>query len=231
MSAATLLAALALAAAPTTLPLPHGVRHVAASDAAMATARTRLLRLTAPAGRDGFATALNATPLPGRQPLMLGTFSSQQLQAQPGFDPAAVRTGKGKVPIVSDVPTDFPVLAAASEPQRAYLAARIAQWLPPGAPTALRVPTFEELATIWFFIGWDLDGPLLVAEWDAMRVVFDFDASGERIEWMERLDQPCFPLQLDVAAGSECYCLGIERRELQWTATYVPAETENQCRT
>jgi hypothetical protein len=211
-------------AAPSAPDLPQGVVVRAAPAESERRARERLQAILADPDPVPLARAMNMLPRGPRMPLMLGTFASQAVAQRPGFDPGQVRTGTGKVPISSDVPMAFPILGASGVEHRAYLAQHLRATLPPGPPKALRAPSFDELALVWFFIGWDLEAPLLVAEWDSQRVLFDFDVHGESIEWIERLDRPCFTLQFEQKQLLDCYCLGIERREQQWTAVYVPAE-------
>jgi hypothetical protein len=215
---------LAAATAGTPADVPYGVVVSSAPDAVEARAREVLQAILASDDPVLLARGMNMLPRGSRMPLMLGTFATLAVKQQPGFDPRQVHNGTGKVPISSDVPMDFPILGASSVEQRAYLAQHLRAALPPGAPHTLRAPSFDELALVWFFIGWNLDAPLLVAEWDSQRVLFDFDRFGESIEWIERLDRPCFTLHLEQKQVLDCYCLGIERREQQWTAVYVPAE-------
>lgn len=214
---------LGLAAAGAAPDLPHGVVVSPAPAAAEQRAREVLQEMLAAEDPVLLARAMNPLPRGGRMPLMLGTFATQAVRQQPGFDPSKVRSGNGKVPISSDVPMDFPIVGADGVEQRAYLAQHLRATLPAGLPRTVRPPSFDELALVWFFIGWNLDAPLLVAEWDAQRVLFDFDRHGESIEWIERLDRPCFTLQFEQKQVLDCYCLDIERREQQWTAVYVPA--------
>jgi hypothetical protein len=214
---------LAAATAGAPSELPHGVVVNAAPAAAEARAREVLQSILASDDPVPLARGMNMLPRGSRMPLMLGTFATLAVKQQPGFDPSKVRSGTGKVPISSDVPMDFPIIGADGVEQRAYLAQHLRAALPSGPPRALRPPRFDELALVWFFIGWNLDAPLLVAEWESQRVLFDFDRSGESIEWIERLDRPCFTLQIEKKQVLDCYCLDIERRGQQWTAVYVPA--------
>ena len=230
MLAAGLLAAAAAAAtaaaepAPEPAALPHGVVLRAASADAQARAQRSLQALLADGDEAALARAMNPLPRPGRMPMMLGTFATLEVTRRPDYAPAQLRTGNGKVPISSDVPMAFPIVGASGVEHRVHLARHLRATLPAGAPRALRAPSFEELALVWFFIGWDLDGPLLVAEWDRQRVLFDFEPGGEWIEWIERLDRPCFTLRIEQKNLDDCYCLGIERQGTQWRATYVPAD-------
>ena len=217
---------LATAAAGAAPDVPHGVVVSRAPEAAEARAREVLQKILASEDPVLLARGMNMLPRGSRMPLMLGTFATLAVKQQPGFDPSKVRTGTGKVPISSDVPMDFPIVGADGVEQRAYLAQHLRAALPAGAPRTLRAPSFDELALVWFFIGWNLDAPLLVAEWESQRVLFDFDRFGESIEWIERLDRPCFTLQFERKQVLDCYCLDIERREQQWTAVYVPAEDQ-----
>jgi hypothetical protein len=213
-------------AAPAAPDVPQGVVLKAASEESERRARENLQAMLAGEDPVLLARAMNTLPRAGRMPFLLGTFATLAVKQQPGFDPARVRTGTGKVPISSDVPMDFPIVGASGVEHRAYLAQHLRATLPPGPPKTVRAANFDELALVWFFIGWDLDAPLLVAEWETQRVLFDFDVHGESIEWVERLDRPCFTLQIEKKQVLDCYCLGIERREQQWTAVYVPAEQQ-----
>lgn len=219
-----LAAALGAADAAPAPDVPQGVVLKAAPEESERRARGNLQAMLAGEDPVLLARAMNTLPRAGRMPFLLGTFATLAVKQQPGFDPARVRSGTGKVPISSDVPMDFPIVGASGVEQRAYLAQHLRATLPPGPPMQVRAPNFDELALVWFFIGWDLDAPLLVAEWDAQRVLFDFDVHGESVEWIERLDRPCFTLQVEKKQVLDCYCLGIERRERQWTAVYVPAD-------
>lgn len=223
---------LAAAGTPPDAPrdVPQGVVLTRAQEGAEQRAREVLQGMLATEDPVPLAGAMNPLPRPGRMPLMLGTFATLAVKQQAGFDPARVRTGTGKVPISSDVPMDFPIVGADGVEHRAYLARHLRAALPSGPPRTLRPPTFDELALVWFFIGWNLDAPLLVAEWESQRVLFDFDRFGEQVEWIERLDRPCFTLQFERKQVLDCYCLEIERREQQWTPVYVPAEAQSAAR-
>lgn len=58
----------------------------------------------------------------------------------------------------------------------ALFAAAMHRYLGDGAPR-IRAATSRELAAHWLNIGWDIDEPLLVADYGAHRLVFDYNGS------------------------------------------------------
>lgn len=87
----------------------------------------------------------------------------------------------------------------------------------------IRRPTFDELALIWYWIGWDLEDPLLVAESAHDTYVFDFDAKSGHITWVERLTHPCFTGAQETKQVLECHCAQIKREGNRAITTFALA--------
>lgn len=61
----------------------------------------------------------------------------------------------------------------------------------------IRELTAEEMVLIWFFIGWDLDGPIFVVEDSDNKIVFDFTANGEQLDWIEDINAMEFEVSVN----------------------------------
>ena len=225
---ALLLSLLAAGAAPASPmaaspEVPHSVVLVDATPQSRERAHSALAQLLGERSPEGLAAAFaDSSPGAGRPPLLLGNFVSRDLLDSPGFDPERTARGEGQVPLTKDVPLHYELVGAATVAQREYIAQRLHAMLPSGAPATIRPATFDELARIWYFIGWDLDEPLLVAEWNDHAFAFDFDAAGGHITWIERLNDPCFSLGTREKRLLDCHCLVVHREGQRWQALFEP---------
>jgi hypothetical protein len=66
----------------------------------------------------------------------------------------------------------------------------------------------EELAIVWYYIAWDIEEPIFVAEDKSHKFIFGFKPpEGERLFWVEDLTNPCFKLgQEGGKALTPCLC-------------------------
>jgi hypothetical protein len=224
---ASLLLAAVVGTAPASADLvardvPEGVVIDSGAPSANAHAAAVLARVLADHTPETLAAQFATADSGGRPGLLLGTFASRELLDTPGFDAGRVVPGNGQVAFAPDVPINYSLVGARTPEQRAYLAAAMRAKLPEGAPTTIRAPDFDELALVWYFIGWDLDGPLLVAEWGPQRYFFDFDVAGDRITWVERLSEPCFRLGQSDKTLLRCHCFVFARDGQHWSPQFEP---------
>jgi hypothetical protein len=217
------------AQAPTAEPtLPLGVVLRPADEATIARGRQRLEALLADRTPATWSAAMSDAPLQGRASVMVGTFVALDLGDRTDFDVRRTHHGKGVVPLTPDIPVHYQLIGATTPAQRDYLAEQLLRILPTGAPDAIRPADFDELALIWYFIGWDLDEPLYVAQWGDRRFVFDFDPDGQRLTWVERLSKPCFAFGVENddktrSALTQCHCMSIARDGARWAARFQPS--------
>lgn len=203
--------------------LPEGVVLRPASDAAKAQGKARLEALLADRTPATWSDAMSDAPAEGRASFMLGTFAAMDLTDRADFELSRTHHGNGVVPLTPDTPLHYRVIGATTRAQRDYLAPYLLGILPEGAPDAIRAADFDELALIWYFIGWDLDEPLYVAQWGARRYVFDLDPATGRLTWIERLSSPCFSLGTeDSEVLLKCHCMSIARDGARWTSRLSP---------
>ena len=78
----------------------------------------------------------------------------------------------------------------------------------------IRKMTPEELAIVWYYIAWDIEEPIFVAEDKSHKFIFGFmPPEGERLFWVEDLTNPCFKLgQESGKALTPCLCEVAEAR-------------------
>lgn len=78
----------------------------------------------------------------------------------------------------------------------------------------IRKMTPEELAIVWYYIAWDIEEPIFVAEDKSHKFIFGFKPpEGERLFWVEDLTKPCFKLgQEGGKALTPCLCEMAEAR-------------------
>src|SRR5262245_705011 len=61
---------------------------------------------------------------------------------------------------------------------------------PPKGP---RATTPDEMALIWFYIGWDITEPVFTVEQAGRPLVVDFDEMGQSVVWIEGHPAALFP--------------------------------------
>ncbi|MFZ5638131.1 MAG: hypothetical protein ACOY82_16250 [Pseudomonadota bacterium] len=211
-------------------PLPEGVVLRPANDAAKAQGKTRLEALLADRRPATWSAAMSDAPVEGRASFMLGTFAGMDLTDRADFELSRTHHGNGVVPLTPDTPLHYRMIGATTRAQRDYLAPHLLESLPDGAPDAIRPADFDELALIWYFIGWDLDEPLYVARWGERRYAFDFDPGTGRLTWVERLSSPCFSLGTDEnEVLLKCHCMSIARDGARWASRFQPADASSSC--
>ena len=112
------------------------------------------------------------------------------------------------------------VYAESAERQR-LLAQLVHQLAKADEPGEFRAPTYDELALVWYWIEWDLAGPLLVYQTAHEKLMFDFDASG-RITWIERLTDPCVTGRQEDRQVMSCQCMVVRRKREEWNIVLEP---------
>jgi hypothetical protein len=215
----------AVCAAETETPrdVPAGVVLAPTTAAVAARTREKLDALLTDRTPATWSDAMSDAPAEGRASFMLGTFAAMDLTDRADFELSRTHHGNGVVPLTPDTPLHYRVIGATTRAQRDYLAPHLLRSLPEGAPDAIRPADFDELALIWYFIGWDLDEPLYVAQWGERRYVFDFDPATGRLTWIERLSSPCFSLGTeDSEVLLKCHCMSIARDGARWTSRLSP---------
>lgn len=211
------------AAAPTAAnsELPLGVNYAAASPEALASARARLR----PALTDTSALAALLAP-DNDETLKVGPFFGIEIDAD-GLECRKL-FGKGRYHLPADDQMPEVIVdsfGAQSRPQKLLLAHYFTLATDFSGEFTIREPTFDELALVWAWIAWDLDGPLLVAENEHDKFFFDFDTRGEHITWIERLTRPCFTASQEGKQVLTCTCARVDRNERQWHVAYQVLES------
>ena len=189
--------------------VPQDVRYAPASAEVTAEAERRL-RTALTGGPDAFASLLGLEDEGFR--VTLGPFFGIEIDA----DNLQGRNvlGRGKYRIANFVGSSeaivdsFGAIKAGQKRLMAhylFLAADLSN-------ATIRRPTFDELALVWYWIGWDLEGPLFVAESATEKYFFDFDGQSGRISWIERLTLPCITGKQGEREVMSCHCAEVERK-------------------
>ena len=220
---ALLTAALCRGAAPAIdqSELPLEVKYSPASPQVVATASVRLM----PALTDSAALAALLAP-DNDETVKVGPFFGIEIEGD-GLDGRQI-FGKGRyrLPESEEMPAVIvDSFGAQSRPQKLMLAHYLTLAANFSGKVTIREPNFEELALVWAWIDYDLDGPLLVAESAHDKYFFDFDPSGSRITWIERLSRPCFTASQEGNQVLTCTCARIDRNEREWHLGYQVLES------
>ena len=186
-----------------TAVIPEGIRYQKVAPEIDAKAREILTE------------ALRANPVDwnrlvkgtGKQQTFLGALLGIQIaQIKPlsEFNLTNLRT---KLPLSKDMTVESMSLVARDSPERARLINLLEAHVHPPSKFEIRKATPEELAIIWFFVSWDLQEPLWIAEGEGKRFAFDFDALGQRVEWIEDLSKPCMRFGTSTDNTTPCFCM------------------------
>jgi hypothetical protein len=215
--------ALCQGAAPATSgsELPLAVKYSAASPEILAAARAKLR----PALTDSAALATLLGP-DTDETVRVGPFFGIEIDADQLKGRSLFGKGRYRLPKSEDMPEVISEsFGAQSRPQKLLLAHYVTLAANFSGEVTIREPNFEELALVWAWIAWDLDGPLLVAESEHDKFFYDFDVRGERITWIERLTHPCFTVSQEGKQVLTCTCVHIERNERSWRLAYQVLES------
>ena len=89
----------------------------------------------------------------------------------------------------------------------------------PPEDTRVRNLTSDELTTLWYFIGWDLEDPTFIVEQGPARFAVSLDATGTQLRYIEDLSEPCLRAVTDDAEKKNvlsCHCMWIDNGKRTW---------------
>jgi len=165
--------------------------------------------------RETLAAALHSIPVDwsrlvsgsGKQRTFLGTFLGIQIAQIKPLSEFNLTNLRSKIPLSKDMNVESMSLVALDSPERARLIELLNAHVHPPRKFEIRKATPEELAIIWFFVSWNLQEPLWIVEGEGKRFAFDFDAQGNRVEWIEDLSKPCIRFGMTTDNTTPCFCM------------------------
>jgi hypothetical protein len=162
---------------------------------------------------------------------MVGPFLSEGLTQEKLLNASRFVQAVYKIPWSKDVVPEMSGIAARSAEQRSALDAALEQWLPRGQNARIRQLKPEELALIWFYIGWDVSEPVFAVEVGARTIVVDFDEDGKSLFWLEDITEPCFRVAWEGGGLEDCYCSTVEHRGNKYQVLFEkrPRATPSCC--
>ncbi len=87
----------------------------------------------------------------------------------------------------------------------------------------------DEMALIWFYIGWDITEPVFTVEQAGRTLVVDFDETGESVTWVEDISQPCFRVVWEGGGLKGCYCSKTVHEGNRFGVVFEPSEATQSC--
>jgi len=153
-----------------------------------------------------------------------GVFFGMEINADNLQSKALLAQARYNVPLAGTAGLTGESFAAPKPPQKRYLAHYVFLTGDFSGKLEIREPTFDELALIWYWVGWDLDGPLLVVESATDKFVFDFDPKTGFITWVERLTRPCATMTQEGKELLSCSCARVQRDGRKWQVGFEKLE-------
>jgi len=217
------LASPAFAAAPTTnTELPAGVVY-APADAATIEKASQRLREALTQGPAALAALFGLADSDAR--LMVGPYFGIEMNGDNLEGKALLPTGKYSFPIPGTAGLIAESFAGTNAREKRFLAHYVFLAGDFSGKLDIREPTYDEMALIWAWISWDLDGPLLIAESATDKYAFDFDPKTGLITWVERLTRPCTTGQQEGKEVFSCSCARVNRKGASWRVDFEPLES------
>src|ERR1051325_11100212 len=204
-------------------PVPDGVRYFKAADSVNEIATTKLvLALT---GQHIFIEDLVSEGVKRNGRVLLGTFLAQQLGSHSSFHPDSLEKGLLKLPLSKEdgIVSNFPFYLAVTQDQAVALSTLFSNAYASAPSPIMRKLTKEEMALIWFYIGWDIVEPIYVVEIEGRKVVFDFGPDGSYLEWIEDITEPCFKVTFQ-AGSLPCMCSVVVNQKNQYQVVFQQKE-------
>jgi len=214
--------ALAAAPAPTNTQLPQGVVY-AAADAATIDKASQRLREALTQGPAALAALFGLADSDAR--VMVGPYFGVEINGDNLEGKALLAQGRYRFPIEGTAGLVAESFAGIDARQKRFLAHYVFLAGDFSGKLDIREPTFDEMALIWAWIGWDLDAPLLIAESATDKYAFDFDPKTGLITWVERLTRPCTTGQQEGKQIFGCSCARVNRKGMKWQVDFQPLES------
>lgn len=92
-------------------------------------------------------------------------------------------------------------------------------------PITIRSASYDELALIWAWIAWNIDGPLLIVETASDKYAFQFNPENGLLFWVERLSRPCFTVVHENQKYPACTCTRVARDGKKWGLRFEPQQS------
>ncbi len=159
--------------------------------------------------------------------VLLGTFLAQKLESDPNYHPGSLKPGSYQLTlskkdgIISNAPFYF-----ATTPAQAVELSTLFSKVYAATPSpVIRKLSKDEMALVWFYIGWDLVEPIYVAEVGGRKLVFDFGPDGSYLEWIEDITEPCFKITFQ-GGGLPCMCSVVVSQKNRYEVVF---ERKEEC--
>lgn len=206
---------------------PDGMTYVAATKVANDLAMSELQSLFS--GDKKELTDLVSKGVEKNQKVLLGVYLSQILSNNPNFKKDSFATGEYQVPLdrQKGVFIHAELVAIDKQNQVNEFTDLFENTYELNTPEIIRKLTKDEMATIWFYISWDLVEPIYVVEAGGKKLVFEFDPSGSSLEWIEDITEPCFSLAIG-NGGLPCMCQIIVHEDNRYASAFKPMSQCNK---
>jgi hypothetical protein len=199
---------------------PDGVRYSVATEATNSIASDKLR-----AAFDGPEVSISDLVSLGVQKnakVLLGTYLAQTVSNNRAYRKGSLTAFAYKMTL-DKYPIAIPGLAATTAEEAREFSELFVRMYSPHATFAIRKLTKEEMALIWFYIGWDIIEPIYVVELGGRKLVFDFGPDGTYLEWIEDITEPCFRLATE-RAGTPCFCSIVVSKQNQYRVMFEPRD-------
>ena len=210
------------AAPPTNTQLPAGVVY-APADAATVDKASQRLREALTHGPASLATLFGLADSDAR--LVVGPYFGIEMNGDSLDGKALLPTGKYNFPIPGTAGLTAESFAGTNAREKRFLAHYVFLAGNFGGELDIREPTYDEMALMWAWISWDIDGPLLIAESATDKYAFDFDPKTGLITWVERLTRPCTTGLQEGKEVFSCSCARVKRKGTSWRVDFEPLES------
>lgn len=182
--------------------VPDGVHYVAASPQVNATAEKNLH--AALSGAE-YSLAGMGAQVEARM-LMVGPFLSAELTQQGVLKREGLARIDNRIPLDQETLASMPGVGVRNPAEFKLLDAALGKWLKRGGVPVIRKLKPEEMALIWYWIGWDITEPVFAVEQGGRTLVVDFQDDGRSIFWLEDITSPCMHLKWESGELPGCYC-------------------------
>lgn len=200
---------------------PDGVTYIPASASANNLARDALEAVFS--GKENELAKLTTAGVKANGKVLIGVFMTMAFLNSDLFMPGSLTEGDTKLPLGDKDNTilQAKLLAVTGREQTGTFTSLFYDLYKPSQRITLRKLTKEEMALVWFYIGWDLSEPVYVVHSGDKKLVFEFDPSGKSLMWIEDITAPCFRLKV----GTDelpCMCQGIIHKGNHYEPVFHP---------
>ena len=197
----------------------ENVSYVKADSSTNDAAKERLLQfLSAPTTSNALSLGQEGS---SKRETFLGAFLSDRLTRDFSWT-SNEKKGTYRLPL-SEKPHlegEMPLVLLSKEETTKNFRALWSKLFPENETPTIRPLELKEIALIWYFISWHLEEPLFVVETSHRILVFDLDAKGEHIDWLEDISHPCLTVGPEVLKDAPCFCADVQTKGKKWTVLF-----------